>query len=209
MGLHKFLKVILFFFLALVAESFSLRSPHQSANPSNSGIKPGAGVHATSSLPSRSVTSHRVLASKLRGGSQQESPGEEADEIDLDAPNPIPEKHSTRGLMTTLDATGLTTALVAFGRIYSNSLETWPIATKSVTAAVLFGMSDQMAQAFEIRRARSKGTDKSTISVLSSTNKIRSMWSGIVGFCYFGPASHYWYVCCVQLAIFAALVFEP
>ena len=207
MGLHKFLNVTLFFFLALVAESFSLRSPHQSAIPGT--IKLGAGVHTASLLPPRAVTTHPVLACILRGGSQQESPGEDADVVDMDAPSPIPEKHPTRRCMTALDATGLTTALVAFGKIYSNSLETWPIVTKSVTAAVLFGISDQMAQAFEIRRARSKGTDKSTASLLTSTNKIRSMWSGIVGFCYFGPASHFWYVCFVHPAVgFAALVFE-
>ena len=60
-------------------------------------------------------------------------------------------------------------------------------------AAVLFAISDQMAQALEIRRARKKGGDTSTAPILASTNKIRSMWSGIVGFCYFGPASHFWY----------------
>jgi len=111
----------------------------------------------------------------------------------LDAPPASPPDEETR-ILAASGATGSSTALLAFGRVYSNYLETHPIATKSVTAAVLFAISDQMAQAFEIQRARKRGTDKSTAPILTSTDKKRSMWSGLVGFTYFGPTSHYWCV---------------
>jgi len=127
----------------------------------------------------------------LRGGSESDLYDDEV--IDLDAPPASPPDEETR-ILAASGATGSSTALLAFGRVYSNYLETHPIATKSVTAAVLFAISDQMAQAFEIQRARKRGTDKSTAPILTSTDKKRSMWSGLVGFTYFGPTSHYWCV---------------
>ena len=132
MGLQKFLKVTLFFFLALVAESFSLRSPHSTSTVAAAGIRapqsplvPGKQSSSSSLHPNLRVL-HQSLV--VRGG--QSSPEDEV--IDLDAPPAIPEKS---GIMSALDATGLTTALVNFGQIYSKSLETWPIATKSVTVS--------------------------------------------------------------------------
>jgi len=56
-------------------------------------------------------------------------------------------------------------------------------------AAVLFFASDQLAQCLEFRRSGKK-LDK---PMLASTNKIRSCYSFLVGFCYFGPTAHYWY----------------
>ena len=194
MAAQNFLVVTLFFFLALVAESFSLRSPNDSGGTTSiTRIESDCGVHAKSLFPPHATQQHSSLvAYALRGGTEQQSSVGGGAVIDVNAHDSIQDKQAPRILKNALDTTGLATALVAFGNIYSNYLETWPIATKSVTAAVLFGISDQMAQTFEIRRARSKGTDKSTATILSSTNKIRSLWSGIVGFCYFGPASHYW-----------------
>jgi protein Mpv17 len=58
----------------------------------------------------------------------------------------------------------------------------------ALQAALLFGISDQMAQGLEFRRNR-----KSKDEPLPPTNKKRSLYSGLVGFLYFGPMSHLWY----------------
>lgn len=207
MGLRAFLQVTLFFFLALVvAESFSLHAPASTTTTRSPSLISGGHRQQQQQQQQQheralSYSTSHISLFKLRGGSAAATAegdsniNNENEVMDLDAPEVVPTSNSNSNnkIMAVMDATGLTTALVAFGRLYSTSLETFPIGTKSVTAAVLFAMSDQMAQAFEIQRARKKGNDKSTKSIFLTTNKKRSLWSGIVGFCYFGPASHFWY----------------
>lgn len=92
------------------------------------------------------------------------------------------------GLSSILDPSVLTGALITFGNFYSRSLESSPVLTKSVTAAVLFAMSDQMAQGLEMRRNKSPDNNRRAV-----TNKTRSMYSALVGLLYFGPMAHLWY----------------
>ena len=77
----------------------------------------------------------------------------------------------------------MATILSSFGNAYATSLQTRPILTKSSTAGVIFALSDLLAQ-----RLESKGRSKT-----EPINMTRMMASSIVGFCYFGPAAHYWY----------------
>jgi len=61
---------------------------------------------------------------------------------------------------------------------YSNLLKSSPIFTKSLTAGLIFGLSDITAQKLENNGKR---------------DVKRTLCSAVVGFCYFGPAAHYWY----------------
>ena len=76
----------------------------------------------------------------------------------------------------------------AFGNAYASSLQTRPILTKSSTACFIFALSDYLAQ-----RLETKNLKKTT------NNWTRTLASAIVGFCYFGPAAHYWYQMIFQL----------
>jgi protein Mpv17 len=71
-------------------------------------------------------------------------------------------------------------ALSTFGKAYAASLAARPILTKSATAGLIFALSDYLAQALEKDKTK-------------ATNWTRTIMSAVVGFCYFGPAAHYWY----------------
>ena len=75
--------------------------------------------------------------------------------------------------------TPLISFIVAFGKQYSNWIDTFPIITKSITAGVIFGLSDAMAQIIE-----TKSVD---------TDKKRIIYTILIGLLYFGPAAHAWY----------------
>ena len=79
--------------------------------------------------------------------------------------------------------------LFSLGQVYAQQLQVRPMMTKSVTAGLIFTLSDWLAQQLE------KDKDKPT-----RTNWTRSISSGLVGLLYFGPAAHLWYE-----AIFALL----
>jgi hypothetical protein len=68
------------------------------------------------------------------------------------------------------------------GKTYSQQLESRPIMTKSVTAGLIFGLSDLLAQSIE--------GSKDDNSKLDWTRMVAST---LVGLLYFGPAAHYWY----------------
>jgi protein Mpv17 len=74
--------------------------------------------------------------------------------------------------------------VMSFGTVYSNLLQRAPVVTKSVTASIIFALSDILAQTIQ-----KKDTTKE--------NKIielrRLIATGIFGLLYFGPAAHYWY----------------
>lgn len=73
--------------------------------------------------------------------------------------------------------------LAALGAAYGASLEKNPIPTKSVTAGVIFALSDWLAQ----RLTPSADGEK------QKTNWTRTISSALVGLLYFGPAAHFWY----------------
>ena len=76
-------------------------------------------------------------------------------------------------------------AVVAFALAgasrYSQALERYPIGTKSVTAAVIFMISDLVAQRIE------RSDDNAKL------DKKRTLTASLVGLLYFGPAAHVWY----------------
>lgn len=123
----------------------------------------------------------------------------------------------------------ISSLFLKFGRMYVNQLSLHPILTKSVTAGIIFGLSDLCAQSIE----RSNGTvDSSSSSTTvtsssssSSTTTIisysRILTSILVGSLFFGPAAHYWYsfifhilpsttlLSTIQKAILGQLIFGP
>lgn len=64
-----------------------------------------------------------------------------------------------------------------FGNKYASLLESSPILTKSLTAALIFGLSDWTAQKLEKKKL----------------DRLRTFSTVLVGLLYFGPAAHAWY----------------
>jgi len=74
--------------------------------------------------------------------------------------------------------------LSSFASFYALQLRTRPIQTKSVTAGVIFGMSDYFAQTIE--RNKSDGEKKAIV-------QSRILTTFLVGLLIFGPAANWWY----------------
>lgn len=81
---------------------------------------------------------------------------------------------------------------------YAGSLTIYPILTKSITAGVIFGFSDWVAQVIE--QKKQDGTDTTSSTSLSSDGLSRIVASFLVGTLFFGPAAHAWFA-----AVFALL----
>lgn len=94
----------------------------------------------------------------------------------------------------------MTSALTSLGAKYGFYLETYPIRTKSLTAAAIFAVSDWLAQKLEA----SNNDDDS--SKTKSINWTRTISSALVGLLYFGPAAHAWYEAIFQLLPGTSLV---
>ena len=145
------------------------------------------------------LESSRHNALFIRGGEQQQetvtSSGADASSTSTKSPS--------AAVVATLPMTILTTV----GEYYGNSLRTNPILTKSVTAGIIFMLSDYLAQRLE----DSKG----------KLSWKRMVSGGLVGLLYFGPAAHYWYdmifrllpgtslVSTLQKALMGQLFFGP
>mmetsp|Transcript_18957 Transcript_18957/g.26758 ORF Transcript_18957/g.26758 Transcript_18957/m.26758 type:complete len:286 (-) Transcript_18957:230-1087(-) len=114
---------------------------------------------------------------RFRGGQQQE----EEQVVTEKEPKASP-KASLLSAALALPAGGLT----SFGKFYATSLESSPIATKSVTAGTIFALSDFAAQRLESRGGQNDD-DKTQMDWK------RTIASGLVGLLYFGPAAHAWY----------------
>jgi len=135
-------------------------------------------VKAFTSMPQASVQS--LKWSTIRGGQQQ----------------PI---------ATSLQSS-LTTAFVGLGESYGGCLESYPLRTKSITACLVFFLSDYLAQRVEDRK---------------SLDARRLVTGALVGLLYFGPAAHYWYetifkllpgtslLSTLQKAVLGQLLFGP
>lgn len=134
--------------------------------------------------------------------------------------------------MTTTTAPSLPLLLMAMGRMYVTQLSLRPILTKSLTAGIIFGLSDMCAQSIEHRRQSyhslldDRGVDRSTTTTpLSKSSTVlsysRILTSFLVGVLYFGPAAHYWYnwilrimpstslLSTLQKALLGQLIFGP
>jgi Mpv17 / PMP22 family len=84
----------------------------------------------------------------------------------------------------------MTFILSSLARFYSAQIQHAPIRTKSITAGIIFGLSDYLAQRLENRSTSDSSADKKEKKSLDLTR----LWTSVgVGFFYFGPAAHYWY----------------
>ncbi len=94
------------------------------------------------------------------------------------------EKASPSNFGTLLSAAVLVAPLSSFASLYAHQLRTRPIQTKSVTAGIIFGLSDYCAQTIE----RGKSDDEKKAIVQS-----RILTTFLVGLLIFGPAANWWY----------------
>ncbi|KAL7455226.1 hypothetical protein ACHAWC_007687 [Mediolabrus comicus] len=82
------------------------------------------------------------------------------------------------------------TPLSSIGSFYAQQLRTRPIQTKSVTAGIIFGLSDYFAQTIERGKDDDDAGDgKNKKEIVQS----RILTSFLVGLCIFGPAANKWY----------------
>lgn len=126
----------------------------------------------------------------IRGGGQQQQ--EEDIMTTSSSPQQIQEENSSQATSTAKQSgfqiPFVTTALISFGKLYSQYLELYPIRTKSITACGIFAISDWLAQRFE-----QSSSSKEEKQNKQSFDKKRTLAAALVGLLYFGPAAHYWY----------------
>jgi protein Mpv17 len=85
------------------------------------------------------------------------------------------------------DANVVTSLISQLRSAYAENLSRNPILTKSVTAGVIFALSDYIAQrAASSSSSNANGND-------ARIDQTRLAVSAAVGLFYFGPAAHYWY----------------
>lgn len=145
-------------------------------------------LFASRALPSAVVSNHRQMWRVLRGGEQEGPEDSDMEEeqqgrtlhLEVEQAKEEPPESPTTKVSSPKFAM-LTTSLASVGKIYSQQLELRPIATKSITAGLIFGLSDYLAQRIDRTEKKEK------------LNVTRTLASALVGFLYFGPAAHYWY----------------
>ena len=133
----------------------------------------------------------------LRGGEQGE------DEVGNEANSQLREQVETPpsnfGKMASV---AVAAPLSSFASFYAHQLKTRPVQTKSVTAGIIFGMSDYFAQTIE----RNKSDDEEKKAIVKS----RILTSLLVGLIVFGPAANWWYSTMFKLwpstALFPTLI---
>jgi len=142
-----------------------------------------------------------ILSLSLRGGQQEEATeaitveegiyqeevfeGVEAQKIEEEKPpasSLVPET-KTLGAMTMMAP--LTAVLSSLGKSYGAQLQSRPILTKSVTAGLIFGLSDWTAQRLAKKSSKTESDKK--------LDWTRILTAAAVGLLYFGPAAHKWY----------------
>ena len=123
----------------------------------------------------RRIGTTQAYLINVRGGGQEESSG--------DTNNP-------RDLLKRSCLLPALSIMSQWGKTYSSLLETRPIVTKSVTAGIIFGLSDWTAQ---ILQSSGKAGDDDKEAKKSKLDKPRLIGSILVGLLYFGPAAHAWY----------------
>jgi protein Mpv17 len=132
----------------------------------------------------RSHSLHSSPVFLLRGGHQDQDTADIYDSETLPPQEPFKEEEvtatPTKGAAVSSVPQMLSSAVTTFGTIYGSALIKRPILTKSMTACVVFAISDYLAQ-------RMEATKESTI-------QWKRLFAGaLVGLLYFGPAAHYWY----------------
>jgi hypothetical protein len=125
---------------------------------------------------------------------------------------------SSQSFWTMLFPQFVATTLRSSMRQYSHLLQHYPIRTKSITACILFAMSDLVAQSYtrpdgdtnhqKQQQPQPQQRDNNLRKFNNGDSKVNNskmndrpisiVWSRVlssaaVGLCYFGPAAHYWY----------------
>jgi hypothetical protein len=102
---------------------------------------------------------------------------------------------------------------------YTRYLQQYPIRTKSITAGLIFALSDLMAQV--LTNPSTNDNNDHNDSTVPTIVWSRTLSSAAVGLLYFGPAAHYWYnwmfrilpstnlLSTIQKAILGQLFFGP
>ena len=155
--------------------------------------------------PHRSVMSLPSSLVMLRGGEQEEHDhiaevdDESHDSVEelhyadskaMDDENPSTAQPSSSTATSTLMSAAVLTPLSSIGSFYAQQLRTRPIQTKSVTAGIIFGLSDYFAQTIERGKDDDDAGDgKNKKEIVQS----RILTSFLVGLCIFGPAANKWY----------------
>ena len=127
---------------------------------------------------------------------------EEVASSTLQPESPPPLSTTTATTTTTIAATTalllptsvIRNAVQPFSRQYSWYLQQYPIRTKSLTAGMIFALSDLLAQV--LTKSTTNGTDDPSHPDRTTTTTVvwtRVLSSAAVGLFYFGPAAHYWY----------------
>ena len=142
---------------------------------------------STSTFRRSSPQSLPPLLALLRGGEQQQGEADENNNLQSSEEEKPSPPTSTFG---TLASTAVMAPLSSFASFYAHQLRTRPIQTKSVTAGIIFGLSDYFAQTLE----RSKGDGEKKAIVQS-----RVLTTFLVGLLIFGPAANWWYSTMFQL----------
>ena len=115
----------------------------------------------------------------------------------MDDENPSTAQPSSTAVMAVL------APLSSIGSFYAHQLRTRPIQTKSVTAGIIFGLSDYFAQTIERGKDDDDAGDgKNKKEIVQS----RILTSFLVGLCIFGPAANKWYSTMFDLAASTALL---
>lgn len=184
---------ILFVLILIVRSSFGFSHPTKSTTKLSENfqfIKQTQYTPISISLSSTRLNSIPFLI-KLRGGNQQEveeieqevKQEIETELINLSQDSPVSIQTPTKSNIFNKDQllSAVAIPMVSFSKFYSASLQRSPILTKSITAGIIFTLSDILAQKLEKNDKPKKLQIKRIIA------------SAIVGFAYFGPAAHYWY----------------
>lgn len=165
-----------------------------------------------------SASSYTSIWSIARGGEQEEilldddetvgteetaAPADEPEPTSLETATEDPTTTSPSHLDTLKAGVGSVaimgqSALGCVGKFYTQSLDTFPILTKSCTAGLIFGLSDLLAQKIEqkntpVNADGKKKKNNKDVTPAASMNWTRLAASTLVGLLYFGPAAHYWY----------------
>jgi len=182
-----FLFLLSFGQVSVLAQSFLSSSPSGRAKipqqktgiiVSSSGFFRKLDQQEQQQQPSSSLFLFNTVSTLRGGGGEEKHQQQNGEEHDLPGGVVLP------GIIPKELITAITFFAVSFGKFYAKSLETNPIATKSITAGFLLGFSDFLAQRLEYPRRVVYG---------KKVDRKRTLSSVLVGLLYFGPAAHYWY----------------
>ncbi|KAL7482750.1 hypothetical protein ACHAW6_008413 [Cyclotella cf. meneghiniana] len=115
---------------------------------------------------------------------------EKSSSFEVDAESNLNEPTLARTLHSSMASVvpPLSSALHAAATFYTRQLSLRPILTKSLTAGIIFGLSDWVAQLIESKGQKEAADDNKEPVVFS-----RILSAFLVGLLFFGPAANAWY----------------